>query len=322
MKKHLATTAIVCLLTSPAFAQNTTAVGTGVGIARSSSQSGAVAISGQGGSGGNSTLVVNTPAHTTSTVNTNLSGTTTSNINQNVSGETTSNVNSKVSGATTQNLVTSGTTTVRNVPSTVAPGLAAAGLETCLGSASGTVSLAGVGIGGGSTYRDEDCTARLDSRTLFAMGLKGAAVARLCVRPDIWRSMPDICTKYWPVGQPLPQGIAVAVPTGYVGPTPLVAPRRIIGPNYGYEQPYASNTTMEVIDGNTGLTRPCSDYNAVRLKCLNWADGKGTSHKPTKLASSSKPKKSVTTVVAVKPAAAGNPVTASVATEQPKKENE
>lgn len=202
MNRVMTAAAFSCLLATTAYAQSNTAVGTGVGIAGSSSKSGAVAISGQGGRGGNSSLTINNPANTTSTatVNTNVSGTTTSNVNQNLSGGTRSET------------VVSGSTTVKNVPSTVAPGLAAAGLETCLGSASGTVSAVGFGIGGGSTYRDEDCTARLDSRTLFAMGLKSAAVARLCVRPDIWRSMPDICEKYWPPGQPLPQGIYVAAP--------------------------------------------------------------------------------------------------------------
>jgi hypothetical protein len=222
--------------------KTTSATGVGVGIANSASQSGAVAISGQGGRGGNSSLTINNPANTTSTAT----------VNQNLSGTTTQNINSKVSGSTRTEVVSSGTTTVKNVPSTVAPGLAAAGLETCLGSASGTVSLAGLGIGGGSTYRDEDCTARLDSRTLFAMGLKGAAVARLCVRPDIWRSMPDICAQYWPVGQPLPQGIYVAAP--------LVAPAGT----------YMS-TSLRVIDGRDGVEKDCLNYNATKFRCNQWA---------------------------------------------------
>jgi hypothetical protein len=114
------------------------------------------------------------------------------------------------------------------------------------------VSAVGFGIGGGSTYRDEDCTARLDSRTLFAMGLKGAAVARLCVRPDIWRSMPDICAQYWPPGQPLPQGIYIAAP--------LVAPAGT----------YMSTSTR-VIDGRDGVEKDCINYSATKQKCYHWA---------------------------------------------------
>jgi hypothetical protein len=151
---------------------------------------------------------------------------------------------------TTARVESAGTTTVRTVPSMVAPGLTAAGLETCLGSASGTVSAVGFGIGGGSTYKDEDCTARLDSRTLFAMGLKGAAVARLCQRPDIWRSMPDVCEKYWPAGQAVPYGIVVA-------PRGVVMSAEATGP-------------LEVIDGKTGQTRLCDRYDPVKYKCHKW----------------------------------------------------
>lgn len=354
MRAFLSTASAVCLLVSPALAEplwpqndrhnavqpapvaNATATGTGVGIANSSSKSGAVAISGQGGQGGqggssSSSLTINNPANTTSTVNSNISGTTTqnqnisgtttSNVNQNVSGKTTQNINQRVSGTTNQNTNANvnqnvgGTTTVRNVPSMVAPGLTSAGLETCLGSASGTVSAVGFGIGGGSTYKDEDCTARLDSRTLFAMGLKAAAVARLCQRADIWRSMPDICQQYWPPGLPLPYGVAVGYPEGYVAPA-----------RYGRVSALMSTTppvarmggsSIEVVDGKTGLTRPCDDYNAVRLKCMSWADApkrtvdasKKLNPTPTvKLASATphRPKKTVAapTVATVTPASA------------------
>jgi hypothetical protein len=284
--KLISTAALTCLLSSPLYAQSNTAVGTGISAARSTSVSGAVAISGQGGGGGaggqggssSSSLTVNTPAHTTSTVNSTISGTTNQNVNQTVSGTTTSNVNTSgttnqnvnantnanvnTSGTTTSNVnqsgsvtnrvVSSGTTTVRTAPSMVAPGLAAAGLETCLGSASGTVSAIGFGIGGGSTYADEGCQARLDSRTLYAYGLKAAAVARLCQRADIWRSMPDMCAQYWPVGTPYPAGIYVAAPS------------------------YRANITMSagamrVVDGRDGVEKDCLDYRAAQQKCRRWA---------------------------------------------------
>jgi hypothetical protein len=302
MNKYLAATALTCLFaTSPAFAQSSTATGVGVANSSSSSKSGAVAISGQGGRGGNSSLTINNPANTTSTVNSNVSGTTTQNVNSTVSGTTTQNVNQHVSGATTSNVNSrtevSGTQTLKNVPSMVAPGLTAAGLETCLGSASGGASVVGFGATFGTTVPDPGCQARLDARTLWAMGLKGAAVARLCIREDIWRSMPDVCAKYTPV----------VTPAG----NPLVAP----APYYMSTEPKAERmggTSIEVIDGKTGLTRPCDDYNAVRQKCLNWADAP----KRTKLAatSSHRPKKTAALPAAVKPAVA------SVAVE-PKKED-
>ena len=137
---------------------------------------------------------------------------------------------------------------MRSAPPIAAPSLSAAGLETCLGSASGGVSAVGFGITGGSSIVDEGCQARLDSRTLASYGLKAAAVARLCQRPDIWRSMPDVCQQYWPASQPLPYGIVVAAP--------LVAPSGT----------YMS-ASIRVIDGRDGIEKDCLNYNATRQKC-------------------------------------------------------
>ena len=69
---------------------------------------------------------------------------------------------------------------VITTPTVAAPGLAAAGIETCLGSASGGLSLMGGGFTFGATKVDEGCTVRLLSRQLFAFGLRKAAVALMC----------------------------------------------------------------------------------------------------------------------------------------------
>lgn len=192
-----------------------TTTATGTGTGISESNSAAVAIA-----GGNS-LTVNNPAHTTS------------NINQRVSG----------------------TQTIKSAPSMVAPGLTAAGLETCLGSASAGVSAVGFGVTGGSTYSDEGCQARLDSRTLFAMGLKSAAVARLCQREAIYKSMPDVCERYRPA-DPV-AGVVLSTSSG----------------------------PMEVIDGRTGITRSCDNYDAAKLKCRQWTGEPATVHHRKKVAS-------------------------------------
>lgn len=196
-----------------------------------------------------------------------------------------------------------GTTTIRSAPSMVAPGLTAAGLETCLGSASGTVSAVGFGIGGGSTYKDEDCTARLDSRTLFAMGLKSAAVARLCQRPDIWRSMPDICEKYWPTGVAVPVGVAIARPV---------------------TMSVAATGAIEVIDGKTGQTRLCDRYDPVKQKCWQWqgeAERRITQPHRVKKVAAITPTKSLEQAKAEKAAKAKQkPALPSVITNGPKTE--
>jgi hypothetical protein len=192
---------------------------TGIGVARSSSSSAAqaVAISGQGGQGGqggsaNSALTINNPANTTSTVN--------------------------------QNLNTTGTSTIKNVPTVFSPGLAAAGLETCLGSVSAGVGVIGTGVSFGTTIPDAGCAARLDARTLWSMGLRKAAVARLCLNTDIYHSMPEICDTYLP--QQAGYQVAAA-PAEYVG-----------GP-------------VEVIVQKTGERRMCGDYDVARHRCRVWA---------------------------------------------------
>src|SRR6202167_2208807 len=68
-------------------------------------------------------------------------------------------------------------TRVTTAPTIVAPGLAAAGVETCLGSASGGLSVMGGGFTFGATKVDEGCTIRLLARQLYAFGFKTAALA-------------------------------------------------------------------------------------------------------------------------------------------------
>ena len=157
--KRLLLAAIVAMAASgPAWAQSSTMTGMGVGTARSASNS--QAISGQGGLG------------------------------IGVGGNPSATIISKSSVPADQ--------TVKNVPSIGAPGLAAAGLETCLGSVSGGGAFVGTGFSFGTTIPDPGCAARLDARTLWSMGLKKAAVARLCLTGDIYRAMPEVCDKYLP----------------------------------------------------------------------------------------------------------------------------
>src|SRR5215475_10530514 len=163
--KRLLLAAIVAMAASgPAWGQSSAATGTGVGVARSTSRS--QAISGQGGTG------VGIGGNPSATITTNSS--------------------------------VPADQTVTNVPSVFAPGLAAAGLETCLGSVSGGGAFVGTGFSFGTTIPDPGCAARLDARTLWSFGLKKAAVARLCLNPDINRAMPEVCVKYVPALAPDP----------------------------------------------------------------------------------------------------------------------
>jgi hypothetical protein len=222
MKRFLA--GLVLMATSmPAFAQSATGVGTGVASSSSTAQSQSVAIGGgnassasQGGKGGKGV------------------GISAVSINSNVPSDQ----------------------TLRNVPTAFAPGLTSAGLETCLGSVSGGASAVGWGASFGTTVPDPGCAARLDARTLWSMGLRKAAVIRLCLMADIYRSMPEICALYMPQ-QPAYVGAAYASaePAAYASAT---APENTGGP-------------IEVIEGKTGKVRMCSDYDAVKQKCHRWA---------------------------------------------------
>jgi hypothetical protein len=204
--RKLAVAALAVFSCSAAHAQNSSATGVGISKSSSNSAAAAVAISGQGG---NSSLVVNNPAQPA-----------VSTLNQNVN--------------------TSGTSTIKNVPTVFAPGLAAAGLETCLGSVSAGVGVVGTGVSFGTTIPDPGCAARLDARTLWSMGLRKAAVARLCLNADIAKSMPEICYQYQPAG-----------------PAPLILSTNPSG-------------SIELIDGRTGLNRMCDKYDAARQKCRQW----------------------------------------------------
>ena len=211
--KRLLMAAIVAMAASvPAWAQSSTTTGMGVGVARSTSSS--QAISGQGGTG--------------------------------------VGVGGNPSATITTNSTVPADQTVKNVPSVVAPGLAAAGLETCLGSVSGGGAFVGTGFSFGTTIPDPGCAARLDARTLWSMGLKKAAVARLCLNGDIYRAMPEVCDQY------LPRPARPPVPTLYAQA------------QASEEEPYTGGDIW-LVEGATGKNRLCNDYDVTQQRCRVWA---------------------------------------------------
>ena len=66
-----------------------------------------------------------------------------------------------------------------------APGLAAAGIESCLGSASVGGAGPGFGVTIGGTLTDKGCNLRLYARTLYSLGHRAAAAQILCNDPDV-----------------------------------------------------------------------------------------------------------------------------------------
>ena len=246
--KRIIAAATLAAIATPAFAQQSTAVGTGVGVAKSQSASQATAIGGGNATGGNATGG-NAKSYSTSN-----------------GGNPIAAINIAASPATTtlnENVNNTGTSTVKNVPSVFSPGLAAAGLETCIGSVSGGGSFVGTGFSFGSTIPDPGCGARLDARTLWSFGLKKAAVARLCLNSDIYNSMPEVCAAYLPA-RVQQTAYAVAGPTwptfpgwGRAAVVPSIAPEDNGGP-------------VEVVVARTGEHRICKTYDSVKHRCLAW----------------------------------------------------
>lgn len=56
--------------------------------------------------------------------------------------------------------------------------------DTCMGSTSAGLQAPGFGISGGSTWTDKNCVMLKNSRELWNMGLKEAALARMCMDSD------------------------------------------------------------------------------------------------------------------------------------------
>jgi hypothetical protein len=68
---------------------------------------------------------------------------------------------------------------VRNVPSVSGPPLTSSN-DTCMGSTSGSANVPGIGIGFGTTWTDQNCKMLKNSRELWNMGMKAAALALMC----------------------------------------------------------------------------------------------------------------------------------------------
>lgn len=102
--------------------------------------------------------IYNTPANTTSAVTS----------------------SSAITGGTSnQDHIDYGTQIVRNTPSVTGSPLVSSN-DTCMGSASGSANGPGFGISVGKTYIDTNCVMLKNSRELWNMGMKAAAMARMC----------------------------------------------------------------------------------------------------------------------------------------------
>jgi hypothetical protein len=130
-----------------------------------------------------------------------------------------------LSGTRTDRIEYSGTTTVKNVPSMNAPPLTSSN-DTCMGSWSAGVAVAGFGASGGNTYTDEHCKRIKMSRELWNKGMKAASLALDCMDRDAREALeitgfvcPQTTRAQQRAGVPLPTRSSVAATVV----TPVVA---------------------------------------------------------------------------------------------------
>jgi len=73
--------------------------------------------------------------------------------------------------------------------SAISPTFMSTGPETCLQGGSQALQSGVVGLSRGSYKEDPNCNRRRDAKVLSDLGMKVAAVARMCQEVEVWRSM-------------------------------------------------------------------------------------------------------------------------------------
>jgi len=63
------------------------------------------------------------------------------------------------------------------------------GMDTCLKGTGGSLQTVGVGISSGSYEVDPNCDRRRDAKLLSDLGMKVAAVSRMCDSLEVWKAM-------------------------------------------------------------------------------------------------------------------------------------
>ena len=137
----------------------------------------------------------NLNTNNSSNVNTNTSNSTSSvsteSVNQNTNQNTNLNTNNNNSTSVSRNDSTQKVTQrIKTAPpSAIAPSIMSYSQDLCTTGASSAVQTQFFGVSTGRSVRDENCERLKNSKALYDMGMKVAAVALLCENPGVWRSM-------------------------------------------------------------------------------------------------------------------------------------
>ena len=75
------------------------------------------------------------------------------------------------------------------VGSAITPSYMSNGMDTCLKGTGGSLQTVGVGFSSGTYDIDPNCDRRRDAKLLSDLGMKVAAVSRMCESLEVWKSM-------------------------------------------------------------------------------------------------------------------------------------
>ncbi len=135
----------------------------------------------------NNSTSSNTNTNNNNNVSSSTSDVTTNNQNVNTNNNTSQNVNTNTSTSESSQRVTQ---KVKSPPpSAIAPSIMSYSQDLCTTGASAAVQTQIFGISAGKSVRDENCERLKNSKALYDMGMKVAAVALLCENSGVWRSM-------------------------------------------------------------------------------------------------------------------------------------
>ncbi len=137
----------------------------------------------------NTNLNTNNSTNLNTNNSTSTSSVTTENLNTNTNQNTNikNNNNTSVSRNDSTQKVTQRIKTAP--PSAIAPSIMSYSQDLCTTGASSAVQTQFFGVSTGRSVRDENCERLKNSKALYDMGMKVAAVALLCENPGVWRSM-------------------------------------------------------------------------------------------------------------------------------------
>ena len=110
-------------------------------------------------------------------------------LNTNTVGSTVSSNNNSKDDSVTNTYNGAGSSSDMPVGSAIAPSYMSNGMETCLQGSGGSIQTGIIGVTRGSYKADVDCNRRRDAKVLSDLGMKVAAIARMCEDVKVWRSL-------------------------------------------------------------------------------------------------------------------------------------